>query len=208
MDLRIVHLRQVFAVSKMLDVPGPPHLLYLSGPDSVQVAEVDINGVRGYAFDIIDRRTVAVHLPENYFIQSVSILGREMGSAKEAEVFVGFTNQITQISGIQALAQYWLKCLLTTPGSDPWSKWGGAGRLALTRNTAQEGDYNSSLSMAVSRTNKQVVSRQAPAMWLPRDERLLSAKLARVSRDPRSGEYTADIDITSQAMQTVRAGVA
>jgi hypothetical protein len=209
MDIKVTHLRRVLPVSKTLDVPGPPHEFYISGPLAREVADVEINGVRGYVFRVVNSTTIAVTLPKAFNVKTLAILSTELGDAREAEVFFGFTPHISLVSGVQALAQYWLKCFLSSPGADAFSRsWGGAGRGAISKTFQQEGDFNSNIAIAVRRTNRQVMSRQASALYLPRNERLLDAKLIRAARKSNSETYEVDIEITNQAREVVRAGVA
>jgi hypothetical protein len=209
MDLRVIHLRKVLPVTRMLDVPGPPHVLYITGPEMEGAASVEINGNRGYSWRSVGPRMISVDLPLMFMIQTVAVLGQEMGTAREAEIFFGFTELMSMTSGIQKLAQDWLKRFLTTPGTDPFSrKSGGGGQEILKKSSAAEGLFNSALLIAVRSTNEQLIARQAIDIAMPSSEKLLNAKLLKVTVDPDRTGYTADIEILSQAGNRVQVGLA
>lgn len=208
MDLRVVHLRKILPISQMLDVPGPPHRLYISGIPADEVSDVEINGDRGYTWETTGARVIAVELPRLFRVQTVAVLGRELGDAKSAECYLGFTTFPSFTKGLQKLAQEYLRVFLTTPGSDPYStRRGGGGQEILQRETAAEGIYSSAMAVAVRETTKQIITRQAADMALPRDERLLSARLLRVTAFPDRTGYTADIEIQSQSGTSARLNV-
>lgn len=207
-DLRVVHLRRILPVSRVLDVPGPPHLLYVTGPETADVADVEVNGGRGYTWRIEGRRTIAIELPLEFLVRNVAVLSREMGSAREAEVFLGYTPRVSSVSGIESLVQYWLKCFFTTPGSDPYSKtWGGGARDVVKKSFAQEGTLNSTAAIAVQRATRMVVARQSTDMSIPRDERLAEAKLVSTRLSPDRTTFHMDINMTNQAGARVRVGL-
>jgi len=208
MDLRVIHLRKILPIAKMLDVPGPPHRFYISGPSAAEVSAVEINGDQGYAWTAIGSNVVAIDLPHPFMVRTVAVLGREMGDAKEAECYFGFTKFLTTTRGLQKLVQDWLKCFLSTPGTDPFSlKWGGGGLGIVKRSSSAEGPYNSALAIAVRETTKQMIARQALDTNSPSSEKLLNAKLLKISMSADRTGYTADIEITSQAGTKARVGV-
>ena len=207
-DLRVVHLRRILPVSRVLDSPGPPHQLYVTGPEASEVAEVEINGARGYPWKIVSKRTIAIELPLEFLVRNIAVLSREMGDAREAEVFLGFTRNITVTRGIESLVQYWLKCFLSTPGSDPFSKsWGGGANDIIKKSFAQEGNLNSTSAVSVQRTNRLVVARQSTDMSIPRNERLAEAKLVSTRLSPDRTTFYLEINMTNQTGEQVRVGL-
>lgn len=208
MDLRVVHLRKVLSVARMLDVPGPPHRLYLSGSEMSAVSAVEINGNRGYAWTQVSEGVIAVELPPVFYVQSVAVLGQDMGSVREAEVFFGYTSVLSMMSGLQKLVQDWLKCFLTSPGSDPFNRPGGGGAQDIFKQaTAAEGPFSSALSIAIRRTNEQLIARQAVDVTLPRNEKFLDARLVRIALLPDRTGFLPDIEIVSQTGRRARLGL-
>lgn len=208
MDLRVTYFREVLPVSKMIEDPGPPHLLFLSGPQTERVVDVEVNGVRGFPFTVSGDRTLCVELPSLFTVRSVAALGRDMGSLTEALIHVGFTDSILDVDGLQLLVQNYLKCFLTSPGSDVFSKkWGGGGNKLVGMVYGKEGDITTAAAEAVRRTTQSIMSRQMSNLTLPRSERLASAKMvtSRLSLDDQT--FLLDIEIRNQEGRTVRAGL-
>ena len=209
MDLRVTYLREVLPVTKMVDVPGPPHQLFLLGPEVSRVVDVEINGVRGYKFTVSGPRAIVVDLPPLFTFRTVAVLGREMGKLLDAVIHIGFTTTDTEVEGLSKLVQDYVKCFFSTPGVDVFSKsWGGGGNQLVNAAYAKDGDIATACTAVVQRTNKLIFQRQLGNLSIPRSERLEKADIVRSQRSLDGQEWQLDIEIMNAEGRRVRAGIA
>jgi hypothetical protein len=115
-----------------------------------------------------------------------------------------------RVQGILRLVQLYLKVLFTTPGTDIFLPDIGGGvlqNLGATYGADKTGDVVSNLAIAVSQTTKQIVAIQSRDQRIPRDERLLSARLISASFDRAEGALIGTIGLSSQAGKTATANL-
>jgi len=206
-DLQVIQLRQVLSITRMVEVPGPPHLLYVYGPPTDQVTDVEVNGRRGYSFTT-QGDAVVVTLPNLMVVRTIAVLGRIMGGVKEAAVVHGFPPHPGLLSGMQLLVQMFIKELLTTPGSDVFSPGSGGGaRKIVGSKVISNADLTTSIALALQRTAAAIQKKQAGNLTIPRPERLLSATLIRAQVSPGDESVTVDVELRNQAGVVVRVGL-
>jgi hypothetical protein len=103
-----------------------------------------------------------------------------------------------------------LKLLFTTPNRDVLSKQlGGAALSGIgeTFGADQGGKIVSDFVLAVDTTRRQLVAIQGRDPGLPRDERLLSAKVLSSAFDYSSSALIVSVEITSQAGRAATANL-
>lgn len=208
MDFQVVQLRQVLPIARMVEVPGPPHTLVISGPASDQVTDVEVNGARGYPFQPLGDTSIEVTLPDLCTVRSLAVLGRTMGNLLEAALVLAYPTRPTTLSGMQLLVQMWVKEFLTTPGSDVFDReaGGGAGKIAGSANIVDV-NITSNITIAVQRTNQSIIKRQSGNNTIPRSERLLSAEILQVSSSAADQTIKLDVEIKNQSGAIVRVGL-
>jgi hypothetical protein len=114
------------------------------------------------------------------------------------------------VTGLLKLVQFFLKVLFTTPGQDVFSQQIGGGALRNLGETFGAGEGGKILSdfvVAVDTTKRQIIALQSRNPSLPRDERLLSARVISSAFDQKSLSLIISIDIASQAGRSATANV-
>jgi hypothetical protein len=105
-------------------------------------------------------------------------------------------------TGMIRLVQLFLKVLLGTPGTDIFNKTLGGGamkNLGKTFSKSNSGDIVSDFVISVDNTSRQITAMQARQPRLPREERLLSAKVTQSYFDTSQTALIATVAFTSQA---------
>jgi hypothetical protein len=100
--------------------------------------------------------------------------------------------------------------LFTTPGPDIFNRSTGTGAMKAVGSTGSAGngdDIVQNLVVAIDTATRQIISIQSRNSSLPRDERLLSAKVIRASFNKNEGAVDVAVEITSQAGRSATANL-
>jgi len=103
------------------------------------------------------------------------------------------------VKGFQMLINTWLKCMLTTKGSDPSNlNYGTLFKHLLGSNTTME-DARDAVVLAVEQCNEQITAMQENDTTLTATERLASATLTNFEERPEDPGFHAWVEIQNQA---------
>lgn len=186
-------------------VRGVPLALIVEGADFSSVDEVQINGATSPDVIILNRQRLLAQVPDalaNATITTVTVLSRRLTLTPKSFLRFKISPSAGRVRGILRLMQLFLKILFTTPGSDIFAPRIGGGvlqNLGSTFGSDQAGDIVSNLAIAVQRTSRQIVALQSRDQRIPREERLLSARLVSAGFNKAESALVGVIEITSQA---------
>ena len=185
---------------------GIPRSLDVHGTDFRSVDQVLINDIPSPDLIILSKHRLIAQLPNTLQkvpnIISVSVLSRQLTVTSRSLIRFRISDSPGRVQGILRLIQLFLKILLTTPGSDIFNRRTGGGALANIGETfgADEGGgIISDFIISVDTTARQIVSSQGRDPRLPRDERLLSARVTSAGFNRELGAIIATVELTSQA---------
>ena len=179
--IRVVHLRRLLDLSEVREMPGvSPRTIEITGTRMDLATKVEVNGADMTDFAAIDSSRLIVTLPTSMHsrVQSVAILSESLdpGGSSRAYYDLGLRPVVT--SGKYRVLQRFIKRLLTTPGSDVWSKSSGGGlrQLMVTNIDPRNASaISGEVSSKVMQAAKQLVLAQARDNTVPMNERLLGA---------------------------------
>lgn len=182
-----------------------PKMLSVLGSDFSSVEEVLINQIPSPDFLVPTNKRLLAQVPDAVLgdrIFTVSVLSRRLTLSRRSFIKFRISDSPGKVKGILRLMQLFLKTLLTTPGVDIFNrKVGGAALRNLGANFGKDEGSNivSDFIIAVNTTARQVVAIQSRDSSLPRDERLLSAKVLSSGFSKQEGALIITIELVSQA---------
>lgn len=214
-DLQVCFPQEVIALSQVRYLPGPwPRTLDVLGDDFRRVDEVRINGVASSEVVLVSERRLLAQVPEvlaQVPLTSVTVTSTTLALTAKSLLTFQLHRTPSKVSGLLRLVQLFLKLLFTTPGTDIFApKLGGAAlrHVGLTFGKDQGGQIVSDLIVAVRTTVRQVVALQARDPRLPREERLLDAKVLEAGYNRVETALVVGLELLSHAGQRATANVA
>lgn len=209
-DFQVAYPNEIVQLSRIRFTPtsplGLPVSLDIVGEDFLSVDEVLINDMESPDVIVLSKTRLIAQLPDvlqkTRNVNSVTVTSRRLTITPRSLIRFKISDTPGKCAGILRLMQLFLKILLTTPGRDIFSKNMGGGALKNLGETfgADEGKgIISDFYIAVDNTSRQIVAIQGRNPKLPRDERLLSARISRATFNREQGAILAAIELTSQA---------
>ncbi len=190
-----------------------PRTLRLTGSDFSAVDEVIINQIESPDVIITSKTTLLAQLPEQLQIDritTVSVLSRNLTLTPRSFLRFRISESPTKVRGILKLVQLFVKILFTTPGTDIFSpRMGGAGlrNIGQTFGIDEGGDIVSDFIIAVDNTARQIVAIQSRDPRLPRDERLLAARVLSAGFSKEETALFTAVELISQAGRAATANL-
>jgi hypothetical protein len=205
-DFQVVFPQKLVELSSVRTVQGVvPRTLSVIGSDFRAVDEVLINGVPSPDVVVLSQQSLLAQIPAVFVdqtITSVAVASRELGLSARSTLKFRLGRTPSKVSGVLRLVQLFLKLLLQTPGSDIFAKTLGGGALRGLGTTfckEESGAIVSDFVLAVSTTQRQLIALQGRNPSLPRDERLLAAKVLAASFNRNESALLVSLELTSQA---------
>ncbi len=204
-DLQVCFPQQAILLSQVRVLPGPPRVVDVVGDDFRSIDEVLVNKVPSPSVVVISKTRLVAQVPDSLLDQrilSITVLSRRLTLSAKSVLRFRISRTPGKVSGVLRLVQKFLKLLLTTPGSDIFNRQAGGGALRNVGQTfgIEEGNnVLNNLVVAIDTTARQIVALQSRNPSLPRDERLLSAKILRAGFNKEEGALDVAVEITSQA---------
>lgn len=218
LDFQCVYPQESIRLSKIRFTPvsplGLPRALDIIGQDFRSVDEVLVNESPSPDVIVLSKTRLIAQLPDilqkSLDVRSVAVLSRKLTITDRSYLRFRIGDTPGVVKGILRLVQLFLKVLLTTPGTDIWDRKVGGGALkniGETFGTDQGADIISDFIISVDSTSRQIIATQGREPKLPRDERLLAAKVLSVGYDRDLGALLAAVEITSQAGRAATANL-
>lgn len=212
-DLQVVYPQQAIVLNNVKILPGPPRVVDVIGTDFRSVDEVVINKMASPDVVVLSKTRLIAQVPDGLLGQrvlSVTVLSRRLTVSERSVLKFRVSNTPGKVSGVLRLLQKFLKILLTTPGSDIFNRQLGGGALRSIGSTfgVENGDeIVSGLVIAVDTTTRQIIALQSRNPSLPRDERLMAAKIIRANFNKEEGAIDVAVEITNQAGKAATANL-
>lgn len=187
--------------------------LDITGEDFRSVDEVLINGSVSPSIVIVSKRRLLAQIPAAALLQSITsvqVVSRNLVLTDKSLIKFQIGHTPSKVRGVLRLVQIFLKVLFTTQGSDIFNQRTGASALRnLGANFGKEegGGIISDFVVAVASAQKQIVATQSRDSSIPRDERLLSARVTRSSYNKNETALVVSVELTSQAGRAALANV-
>lgn len=218
LDFQVVFPQEAVRLNQIRFTPaspiGVPRALDIIGQDFRSVDEVIINDSPSPDVIILSKTRLIAQIPdflqESLDVRSVSVLSRKLTITDRSYLRFRVSDTPGTVKGILRLVQLFLKVLLQTPGTDIWNRKAGGGALkniGETFGADQGADIISDFVIAVDSTARQIVATQGREPRLPRDERLLTAKVISVGYARDIGALLAAVEVTSQAGRAATANL-
>mgnify|MGYP001603932451 CR=1 FL=1 len=202
-----MHLSQVQVIA------GPPRVVSVVGDDFRSVDEVFINQVASPDVVILDKNRLLAQIPDGMLatrITDVVVLSKKLTLSDRSQLRIRIGRTPGRITGIMRLMQVFLKILFTTPGKDIFSPRLGGGALKNVGATFGAGEGHNIVNdfvIAIDTTSRQIIAIQGRDSSIPREERLLGAKVLSDSFNRALGGIDVSVQITSQAGREATANV-
>lgn len=212
-DLLTVYPQQIIQLTSIRVLPGPPRVVSVTGEDFRSVDEVLINQVPSPDVVVVDRNRLLAQVPDSAQldrINEVIVLSKRLVLSNRSQLRIRLGRTPGRATGILRLMQLFLKILFTTPGRDIFAPNIGGGALKNVGATFGSGEGNDIVNdfvIAVDTTNRQIIAIQGRDSSIPRDERLLGAKVLHASFNRALGGIDVSVQITSQAGREAIANV-
>jgi len=198
-DFRIVQAKTILTIFSISPIRGfnPPSVVVL-GSKLNSASELLYNGVPVTEFFVSSDTRLVVRIPPSQVgkdlidfqaFSNVSILNNS------ASVVLELSKPLKQISGIDRLVQAWMMIFLTTPGSDVFqpSSGGGARSIIGSRTDRRHSSAAADLTVAIDRTESEILRLQSSQKNIPPEEKLLSSDLETLSFDDTTGTLSATV---------------
>lgn len=212
-DLQTVSPQEIVHLNGVVVSPGPPRVVNVNGVDFRSVDEVLVNGVASPSFSVLSKTQLVAEVPssaEGELISSVQVLSKKLTLSERSQLRIRIGRTPGRVTGILRLMQMFVKILLTTPGRDIFNPSLGGGAMknvGSTFGSNESRDIINDFVIAVDTTSRQIIAIQGRDSAIPRDERLLGAKVLSAEFNRSLGGLDARVQITSQAGRDAVANV-
>lgn len=213
-DFQICTPQEVIPLTAISNVPGfTPRTLDIRGQDFTSVDQVLINDLPSPSVVIMSRTRILAQVPPalaQITVVSVTVTSNRLFITEKSLIQFMVLPTPGKVSGILRLVQIFLKILFTTPGKDIFApRIGGSGlrNVGQSFDSAEGGGIVSDLIVSCNTAQRQIIAIQSRDSSLPRDERLLAAKVTSAAYDKTETALVATIEITSQTGQSAAASL-
>lgn len=205
-DFQVVFPQESIQLTRIQFVEGlQPKTLRITGRDFSAVDEVFINQIESPDVIILKKTELLAQVPEQLLIDritTVSVLSRNLILTPKSFLRFRIGDSPTKVRGVLRLIQLFVKILFTTPGTDIFNPRLGAGGLrniGQTFGLDEGGDIIADFVIAVDTTARQIVAIQTRDPSIPRDERLLAAKVLSAGFSKTETALFIAVELISQA---------
>lgn len=212
--MQVVFPQEAVDLNRVRLIPGPPRSVDVVGADFRSVDEVLINNIPSPDVVVLSNTRLLAQVPEEQMrfdrVLNITVLSKRLTVTPRSVLRFRIGRTPGKVSGIQRLVQKFLLILFTTPGSDIFSPRLGGGALkglGSVYGADRGSDIVSDFVIAVDNTVRQIVAIQGRNSSLPRDERLLAAKVVSASFVKEESGINVSVEITSQAGRSALADV-
>ena len=212
-DLQTISPQELVHLNQVRVLPGPPRSVAVVGADFRSVDEVLVNMSPSPSVVVVSKNELLAQVPDAIGqdrIHTVQVLSKKLTLSERSQLRIRIGRTPGRITGIMRLMQLFLRILFTTPGRDIFAPNLGGGALKNIGATfgAQEGsDIVNDFVIAVDTTSRQIIAIQGRSSNIPRDERLLGAKVLSATFNKALGGIDVAVQITSQAGREAVANV-
>lgn len=202
MDLRVVYIQDVLKLRETRALSDSE--LEIRGKDLASAASVWMNRQPSPSFSVISDTRLRAEIPPSQLendIQEISVLSTNFTASDRSVITMQVGTKSQHVSGLLRLIQRFIMLLLRNPGSDILdpSSGGGLGRLVAGYIQGSMELTASDVALAVTRTERQLLRKQARNPYLLDSERLATATLLGMRYSHAQGSASARIELSSQS---------
>ena len=205
-DFQTIHPQEAIRLNRIrMRVVGGMKVLDIIGSDFRAVDEVQINEAQSPDIIVLSKTRLLAQLPDalqsNPDVQSVNVLSKTLTISLKSLLRFRIGDTPGKVVGILRLLQLFVKILISDAGSDIFNKDLGAGALTNLGSSFGEDEgqnIKADFTIAVDRTARQIVAIQSRNSGIPRDERLLSAKLLGTTFSRSTASLFVTVEVVSQ----------
>lgn len=206
-DIRVIRLLDVLPIIRIEEAVGvSPRSVILTGEDFESVEEVLLNGFPSPEFVVYHPQKVLAQVPGEVVataITDVFILSAKLTLTERSIVEFTFGTRPEKVTGILKLMQTFIRRLIRSPNTNVFHRNSGGGLFHKIGSTVGAGPNRSraaaDATIAVNRTQEQVIAVQTPIRSIPPTERLLSATITGLDVDVQNGALSMSIDLISHS---------
>ena len=205
-DFQVVFPQETIELTAVRVVAGVlPRTLEITGKDFRSIDEVRINDVVSPSVIVMSKNRLLAQVPPlvgAQAIQAIDVTSRQLTITKKSLLKFRIGQTPSKVRGILRLVQIYLKILLQTPGTDILAQRIGADALKNVGRTfgrGQGGGIVSDFVLANTTAVRQIIAIQGRDPSIPRDERLLSARVLAAQYSQRETALLVSTEINSQA---------
>lgn len=213
-DFQILYPQGVVDLNGVRVLEGfTPRTLDILGDDFRDIDEVVINDVASPDVVVLSQTRLLAQVPrgfENTQISSVTVVSNQLTLTEKSLLRFRIGRVPGAVSGILRLLQVFVKVMFTTPGKDIFTPALGGGALKAIGSTfasSKSRQVTSEIVISANTTQRQILAIQARDPSLPRDERLLSARVLNSEYNPNLSSLNIAIQIVSHAGQSATANI-
>lgn len=211
-DLKIAVIKDILPFISAEKILDDPPTLEIRGQDFLRATAVYMNDTQSPEFVVLSNEQIWAQIPnsqKNDVITSVMVVSETLSPGKQSLLHFELKHFRT-VTGVQKLAQYFVKLLLQSPGSDIFNKDIGGGLLKMIgqNDVLNNGKtVKSSIIDAITRIKTYIVANQNQNPSIPLNEKLLDVKINGVDFDDTRTEITVNLTLTSMSGQQVTTNV-
>jgi hypothetical protein len=179
-----------------------PRTADIRGSNLSYAEEVYVNDIRCPTFAILDDTRILAELPEltDSTIRSVAVWAYILNRLGRNKIVPGLGASAATVTGMELLVQRFVKCLLSSPGTDAWGSSGGGLQKLLSSPTDKKGDaITTSAAVAISTVRDYLIG-----LDVPDEQRLASLEILNMTWNPDELGLYIDILLTNVAGQTTQ----
>lgn len=213
-DFQVVFPQQVIPLNAVRILPGVnPRSVDVIGKDFRSIDEVLINELVSPDVVVVSKTRLLAQVPAalaNQALTSITVISNQLTVTSKSLIKFRIGRTPSKVSGILRLMQVFLKILFTTTGTDIFSPRVGGNALkdiGLTFGKNQGGSIVSDFVISVDNTQRQIQAIQARDPSIPRDERLLTARVTQAGYNRAEAALIVSVELTSQAGRAATANV-
>jgi hypothetical protein len=201
MDLRVIKILNAAPVRNISVIEGlSPAALDITGTGFTFADSVAINGLTSPQFSVLSDNRIIAELPEigTEQVSTVEVWLSLLDRIGRNKIIPGLGQSIKTSTGMELLIQRFVKCLLSTPGTDAWGGAGGGLRGLLAAPTDLAGNsITTSATLAISVARDYLLGLDVPS-----DEKLAQLDILGMRWNPDELGLYIDVSLTNVAGQT------
>lgn len=204
-DLQVCFPQEQIALNSVRLVPNSYFMLDIVGSDFRSVEAVYINQMESPNYIVLSQTRLLARVPEvvaNDVITDVQVLARKLTITRNSLIKFTLTPHPQMVTGLLKLIQLFLIILLNTRNSDKFDKNRGASALrsiGKSFGAERSNDVVGDFVISVDNATRQIVGMQSRSTTIPRDERLLSAKVIQAQFSRELCALIVSVEVASMA---------
>lgn len=205
-DIQVVFPQVSIDLTRARELPGiSPRIIEIIGDDFRSVDEVFINEMVSPSTTIVSKNRMLAQVPDELQynrISSLEVVSNRLTLSPRSLLKFKVGSAPQRVTGMMRLIQFFLGVFFQSPGSDIFEPNVGGGALKVigaTIGAASIANTIADLTVAVSQTTRQILAIQARGGRIPREEKLLNARVTGTGFNRNETALLLGIDLQNQS---------